>query len=73
MSDQEKHITAAAPEFYAALKALTSNPHLDLGDLVYAVRDREMDGWDGPAVKAWGEAVVLAEKAIAKAEGRAGK
>lgn len=42
------------------LRALFSNDHLDLGDLVYYVRDREGLGWDGPAVKSWGVAVAEA-------------
>lgn len=40
-----------------ALRALMSNPHLILGDLVYEVYEREGEGWEGPAVKQWKEAV----------------
>lgn len=65
-----ERLNSAAPDLLAALKALTSNPHISLGDLVYTVRDREGKGWDGPAVTAWGDAVQQAEAAIAKAEGR---
>ena len=61
-------LIAAAPDLLAAMKALTSNQHLNLGDLAYTIRDRELKGWDGPAVKAWSEAVQLAAAAIAKAE-----
>jgi len=50
-----------------ALQALSSNPHIHLGDLVYYVREREGEGWDGPAVTAWGEAVDKAKAAIKKA------
>jgi colicin import membrane protein len=48
----------------ALVKALFSNPHVNLGDLIYKVRDSEGDGWDGPWVTQWGEAVKAAEDAI---------
>ena len=51
----------------AALLLLTGNPHIDLGDLVYQVREREGKGWDGPAVLAWSQGVTSAKAAIAKA------
>jgi len=50
----------------AALVALTTNPHMNLGDLVYGVREREGLGWEGPAVKAWSDAVQSAETALRK-------
>lgn len=46
------------------LRALMSNPHLSLEDLVYDVRDHELQGWDGPAVKQWSDAVMAAKKWI---------
>lgn len=46
------------------LRALTTNPHLNLGDLVYQVRERELLGWDGPAVKAWSDAVTKAQELL---------
>jgi hypothetical protein len=55
----------AAPRLYGALKALLSSKHVSLGDLVYQVREREGLGWEGPAVKAWSDAVVEAEAALA--------
>lgn len=51
----------------AALRALTGNPHLHLGDLVYNVRDRELEGWEGPSVKAWSDAVVAAADVLKRA------
>ncbi len=48
------------------LRALFSNPHVDLGDLVYQIREREGQGWDGPAVKAWSEAVTEAKRLTGK-------
>lgn len=65
-------LIAAAPDLLESLKALTTNPHVNLGDLVYKVRDSEGEGWDGPQVKAWSDAVQAAAAAIAKAEGREG-
>lgn len=32
------------------------NSIIPLGDLIYEVRDNEGLGWDGPKVKAWGDA-----------------
>jgi hypothetical protein len=61
-------LIAAAPELLEALEALTSNPHVNLGDLVYQVRDREGLGWDGPQVTKWSNAVQQARAAIAKAK-----
>jgi hypothetical protein len=44
------------------LRRLATAKHVTLGDLVYAVKDREGEGWDGPAVTAWSKACVdLAE------------
>jgi hypothetical protein len=61
-------LMAAAPRLLEALEALTSNPHVNLGDLVYQVRDREGLGWDGPQVTKWSNAVQQASAAIAKAK-----
>lgn len=58
-------------ELLAALVALTTNEHINLGDLVYTVRDNEGLGWEGPAVKAWSDAVMAAKAAIAKTTGAA--
>jgi hypothetical protein len=55
-------------EMLEALIALTSNPHLDLGDLVYNVRERECEGWEGPSVVAWGQAVAKAKAALSRAQ-----
>lgn len=43
------------------LTRLTTNPHVSLGDLVYTIRDREGEGWDGKYVKEWGESCAKAE------------
>lgn len=56
----------AHDDLVAALRALLSNPHLDLGDLVYDVREAEGLGWEGPSVKAWSDAVTAAKAALAK-------
>lgn len=44
-------------DLLAALKVV--NALNDLGDAVYDVRGREMKGWEGPQVVAYGEAVVV--------------
>lgn len=46
------------------LRALLTNPHLNLGDLVYQVREREGLGWEGPAVTAWSAAVNKAQELV---------
>ncbi len=33
----------------------------DLGDMIYDIREREGEGWDGPLVVKWGDAVTRAE------------
>jgi len=55
-------------DYQFALLAIFSNPHVDLGDLVYTIRERELEGWEGPAVKQWGDAVAAAHKLL-KADG----
>jgi hypothetical protein len=59
---------AAAPELLTALIAISTNPCLNLEDRIYDVREREGQGWDGPAVKQWGDACQLVKSAIAKAQ-----
>lgn len=54
-----------SPRIFSAdtiLRALMSNEHISLGDLVYNIRESEGKGWDGPSVKAWSDAVSDAEK-----------
>jgi len=58
--------TPIAAKLAEALRALTSNPSISLGDLVYTVREYEGLGWDGPNVKAWSDAVVAAREALAE-------
>lgn len=60
-------LIAAAPELFDALIAISSNDHLDLGDMIYDVRENEGEGWDGPSVKAWSDAVAKVRAAIQKA------
>lgn len=55
-------------ELAEALDALFTNDHIDLGDQIYAVRDSECKGWDGPSVKAWSLALDKAVAALAKAK-----
>lgn len=47
-----------------ALKALMTNPSIDLGDMIYNVKDREGKGWEGPDVTAWGKALIEARKLL---------
>lgn len=45
------------PKLLAAVRKLTSVEEISLGDLVYDVREREGQGWGGPSVIAWSDAV----------------
>lgn len=42
-------------DYRSVIDGLKSNPHISLGDLVYQVREREGEGWEGKWVKQWGE------------------
>lgn len=44
---------------------LNSCPHADLGDIVHAIRERELQGWDGPAVTQWSNGVTKLRAALA--------
>lgn len=57
-----------AKDAIAALRALMTNPCISLGDQIYAVREREGEGWDGPAVKAWSAAVMAAENVLKRVD-----
>lgn len=67
---ERANLIAAAPDLLEALEMLMGNPHLDLGDLIYKVRDAEGRGWDGPSVTAWSNALEKSKAAIAKAKGQ---
>ena len=51
-------------ELRGILGALMGNPHINLGDQIYNVRESEGEGWDGPHVKAWSDAVTAAQKIL---------
>lgn len=53
-------------EAIQCLRALFENRHIDLGDQVYEVREREGLGWDGPSVTAWSEAVTAGRHLLAR-------
>lgn len=53
-----------------ALKGLMDNPHINLEDKIYDVRESEGRGWDGPSVKAWSDAIDKAKQALKNYEGR---
>lgn len=65
---RERERAERAEDVVAAL--VRGGGHLDLGDLVYEVREREGRGWDGPAVKAWSDAVVEARQIASNVERR---
>lgn len=54
----------AAPDLIQVARALVSNEYVDLGDLVYQVREREGLGWNGPSVKQWSDAVQALKAAL---------
>jgi hypothetical protein len=49
----------AEKELEAIRKACEALANNSIGDYVYDVRDRELKGWDGPRVTAWGSASQL--------------
>lgn len=51
---------------FETLAALMTNPHINLGDLFYNVRDREGEGLDGPWCRQWGSATSRAAEVIAR-------
>ena len=61
-------VRARLAEYRLCLKALATNPSLNLEDRIYDVRDREGQGWDGPDVKQWGDAVTWANKLLKEDE-----
>jgi len=69
--EEKARLAAAAPKMLAALLALTNSPHANLSDMIYEVKKREGEGWDGPAVNAWSKAVADANAVIAEALGEA--
>ncbi len=56
-------------ELAACIRDLLHAEYADLGDFVYQVREREGQGWDGPAVKAWSAAVERAKAIDAAMKG----
>jgi hypothetical protein len=57
-------LAAHAAAMESVLRGLMENPHIDLGDKIYEVREREGEGWDGKHVKAWSDAVAAAQKIL---------
>jgi len=71
-SEYQKKIAeleALNAELVEALKAISSNPHCNLEDLIYKVRDSEGEGWHGPAVTSWSNAVEAIKTVLAKTKG----
>lgn len=58
----------AGQKAVAALRALSKVDHFCLEDHIYTVREREGQGWDGPAVKAFSDACMLVRDALKQAE-----
>jgi len=53
-------------EVVSVLRALNSNKHVNLGDLVYKIRDVELEGWEGHWVTQWSNTVVRCDELLAK-------
>lgn len=50
--------------YQEVVKELFTNAHGYPSDYIYYVRESEGKGWDGPAVKGWGDACSKAEKLL---------
>ena len=48
-------------EAMEVLRSLMTNPNINLGDQICAIREREGMGWEGPSAQAWSDAVTRAE------------
>lgn len=59
-----EYAAARLDELRGILRALMENPHIDLGDQIYKVRESEGEGWDGHHVKAWSDAVTAARNIL---------
>lgn len=59
-------LRTANKELVEALKAITSNKHLHLPDLVYQIRDSEGEGWEGQWVTHWSDTLKKIDNLITK-------
>lgn len=64
----EPELQKLASDMLKALVAISTNPHLNLDDRIYDVREAEGHGWDGPAVVAWSNAVCAVKQTIKDAK-----
>lgn len=60
--------TTTGPRLLSAIKGLMDYEYIDLGVLVYTVREREGLGWEGPWVQEWRKALTEVNAAIKEAE-----
>lgn len=67
--DEMAKARAAVAELIESAKAIKANPHVHLGDLIYEVREREGQGWEGHWVKQWSDAVYKFDKALSRIGG----
>lgn len=64
-----REILSQHSRMLAVLRKLTSVPGWSLSDAVYDVREREGLGWEGPAVKQFGEAVEQINRLLQEMKG----
>jgi hypothetical protein len=58
-------MTDSSSAAYKALEAVRRmQSAYNLGDLIYTVKESEVQGWDGPRVTAWNEGAMLAIEAL---------
>lgn len=53
-------------DFVALLRAVAALHKEHVGDFTYTIRDRELEGWDGPRVKAWSDACATIDRMVKK-------
>jgi len=64
MQDEARLGPTGAPETTALDVLRKMNDILPLGDMVYDIREREAQGWEGPQVVAWGLACAKMKKLL---------
>lgn len=64
LDESHRQLVVLCRDLERALRGVHTNPKLNLGDLVYTVREHEEGDWYAPSVIAWSNAVKLGRKVL---------